>query len=125
MISLVEANANHSFTLVSKEKQLIKFLLDRYAEFGRIGRPVINTSEIITVNFGLSLIQILRVDEKNQVLETNVWETFVRSRIILVFFFIIVYLKIQRLTQNCSQYENCKIVWFSLMWFNNFQTLNF
>lgn len=66
----------HDFPFVSKEKQLIKFLLDRYAQYGRIGRPVINTSEIITVKFGLSLIQILKVDEKNQVLETNVWETF-------------------------------------------------
>lgn len=73
----------HDFPFVSKEKQLIKFLLDRYAQFGRIGRPVINTSEIITVKFGLSLIQILKVDEKNQVLETNVWETFVRYDILL------------------------------------------
>lgn len=69
----------HALPFVSKEKQLIKFLLDRYAEYGRIGRPVINTSEVITVNFGLSLVQILKVDEKNQVLETNVWETFVRN----------------------------------------------
>jgi hypothetical protein len=83
----VEANANQSVTFVSKEKQLIKFLLDRYAEYGRIGRPVISTSEIITVNFGLSLIQILRVDEKNQVLETNVWETFVSTKSIPVLVF--------------------------------------
>ena len=44
---------------------------------GRIGRPVINTNDSINVKFGMSLIQILKVDEKNQVLETNVWETFV------------------------------------------------
>ena len=44
---------------------------------GRIGRPVINTNDSISVKFGMSLIQILKVDEKNQVLETNVWETFV------------------------------------------------
>nr|XP_022313438.1 neuronal acetylcholine receptor subunit alpha-10-like [Crassostrea virginica] len=74
--SQADSNNAHSFTIVSKEKQLIKFLLDRYAHYGRIGRPVINTSEIITVTFGMSLIQILKVDERNQVLETNVWETF-------------------------------------------------
>ena len=63
--------------LVSQEKLLITLLLDRYATHGRIGRPVVNTSDSINVKFGMSLIQILKVDEKNQVLETNVWETFV------------------------------------------------
>ncbi|KAK6169108.1 hypothetical protein SNE40_020223 [Patella caerulea] len=57
----------------SKEKQLIKKLLDRYELHGKEGRPVVNTSDSITVKFGLSLIQILDVDEKNQVLKTNVW----------------------------------------------------
>ncbi|XP_061175747.1 neuronal acetylcholine receptor subunit alpha-4-like [Saccostrea echinata] len=74
-VSTVPADGD-SYNIVSKEKQLIKFLLDRYATFGRYGRPVVNTSEIITIRFGLSLIQILKVDEKNQVFETNVWETF-------------------------------------------------
>ncbi|ESO84738.1 hypothetical protein LOTGIDRAFT_131629, partial [Lottia gigantea] len=57
----------------SKEKQLIKKLLDRYELHGKEGRPVVNTSDSISVRFGLSLIQILDVDEKNQVLKTNVW----------------------------------------------------
>ncbi|XP_041365006.1 neuronal acetylcholine receptor subunit alpha-7-like [Gigantopelta aegis] len=58
---------------ISSEKRLIKRLLDRYQTQGRIGRPVINTADNITVYFGLSLIQILDVDETNQVLKTNVW----------------------------------------------------
>ncbi|KAL3876916.1 hypothetical protein ACJMK2_034697 [Sinanodonta woodiana] len=61
---------------VSKEKILIRNLLDQYAKIGRIGRPVNNTADRITVEFGLSLIQIMDVDEKNQVLETNVWFTY-------------------------------------------------
>ncbi|KAL5018214.1 hypothetical protein ScPMuIL_003936 [Solemya velum] len=61
---------------LSKEKLLIKALLCRYKRYGRVGRPVSNTTERITVEFGLSLIQILNVDEKNQVLETNVWFTY-------------------------------------------------
>lgn len=64
---------NASDKFVSKEKQLIKFLLDRYDQYGRVGRPVTNTTDSINVEFGLSLIQILNVDERNQVLETNVW----------------------------------------------------
>ena len=62
---------------ISKEKILIKHLLDKYHFYGRVGRPVTNTSDRITVEFGLSLIQIMNVDEKNQVLETNVWYTYV------------------------------------------------
>ena len=62
---------------VSKEKALIKCLLERYKLYTTVGRPVTNTSDIISVDFGLSLIQIMNVDEKNQVLETNVWYTYV------------------------------------------------
>ncbi|KAH3862174.1 hypothetical protein DPMN_025140, partial [Dreissena polymorpha] len=61
---------------VSKEKALIKCLLQRYENYTIVGRPVTNTSDLISVEFGLSLIQIMNVDEKNQVLETNVWFTY-------------------------------------------------
>lgn len=66
-------------TFASVEKQLIKKLLDRYAYFGKIGRPVMKTDESIDVQFGMSLIQILDVDEKNQVLQTSVWLTYVSN----------------------------------------------
>ncbi|XP_012934802.2 neuronal acetylcholine receptor subunit alpha-7-like [Aplysia californica] len=38
-----------------------------------MGRPVVYSTDMLMVNFSLSLIQILDVDEKNQVLKTNVW----------------------------------------------------
>ncbi|ESO84739.1 hypothetical protein LOTGIDRAFT_80104, partial [Lottia gigantea] len=57
----------------SAEKLLIKKLLERYSKQGRFGRPVVNTSDSLTVYFGLSLIQILDVDETNQVLKSNIW----------------------------------------------------
>ena len=63
--------------MLSNEKQLIKDLLDNYAEIGIVGRPVKNTSATITVDFGLALIQILDLDEKNQILNTNVWSRYV------------------------------------------------
>ena len=62
---------------MSDEKRLIKYLLDNYETVGVIGRPVFNTSETIKVNYGLALIQILDLDEKNQVLTTNVWSRYV------------------------------------------------
>ncbi len=64
---------------MSDEKRLIKKLLDTYEKVGLMGRPVTNTSEAITVYYGLSLIQILDLDEKNQVLTTNMWTTYVST----------------------------------------------
>jgi len=58
---------------MSAEKMLIKTLLDHYAEVGVVGRPVYNTSETIYISYGIGLIQILDLDEKNQILTTNVW----------------------------------------------------
>ena len=63
---------------VSDEKRLIKYLLDSYREVGVIGRPVANISTTIKVNFGLALVQLLNLDEKNQVLTTNMWSRYVR-----------------------------------------------
>ena len=62
---------------MSDEKRLIKKLLDDYETVGVVGRPVYNTSQTISVSYGLSLIQILDLDEKNQVLTTNVWSKYV------------------------------------------------
>jgi len=58
---------------MSAEKILIKYLLDNYEHVGVVGRPVYNTYERINVSYGIGLIQILDLDEKNQILTTNVW----------------------------------------------------
>ncbi|BFZ18006.1 hypothetical protein BsWGS_21044 [Bradybaena similaris] len=72
-----EKQANKDFdnelNITSKEKVLIKKLIERYQRQGKEGRPVINTTDSVRVEFGLSLIQILDVDVKNQILKTNVW----------------------------------------------------
>jgi len=64
-------------TVLSNEKKLIKKLLENYAAVGIVGRPVSHTSETVIVEFGLALIQILDLDEKNQILNTNVWSRYV------------------------------------------------
>jgi len=53
---------------MSAEKYLIKYLLDNYEHVGVVGRPVFNTSETINVSYGIGLIQVLNLDEKNQIL---------------------------------------------------------
>ncbi|KAG7278195.1 hypothetical protein CRUP_002157 [Coryphaenoides rupestris] len=52
------------------QRHLLKNLLKDY---NRMERPVGNDSHSLTVIFSLSLIQIMDVDEKNQVMTTNIW----------------------------------------------------
>lgn len=52
------------------EKQLLHQLLDSY---NTLERPVANESDPLQLSFGLTLMQIIDVDEKNQLLVTNIW----------------------------------------------------
>ncbi|XP_033831157.1 cholinergic receptor, nicotinic, alpha 11 [Periophthalmus magnuspinnatus] len=52
------------------QRSLLKNLLKDY---NRMERPVGNDSHPLTVVFTLSLVQIMDVDEKNQVLTSNMW----------------------------------------------------
>ncbi|KAG9355334.1 hypothetical protein JZ751_000172 [Albula glossodonta] len=52
------------------QRTLLKELLKDY---NRMERPVANDSLPLTVNLSMILVQIMDVDEKNQVLTTNIW----------------------------------------------------
>ncbi|XP_058129060.1 neuronal acetylcholine receptor subunit alpha-7-like isoform X4 [Anopheles coustani] len=52
------------------EKRLLNNLLQTY---NTLERPVANESDPLEVKFGLTLQQIIDVDEKNQILTTNAW----------------------------------------------------
>ncbi|XP_056419744.1 neuronal acetylcholine receptor subunit alpha-2 isoform X3 [Hyla sarda] len=52
------------------EERLFKNLFSGY---NRWSRPVPNTSDVVIVKFGLSIAQLIDVDEKNQMMTTNVW----------------------------------------------------
>uniref|UniRef100_A0A672UFU5 Cholinergic receptor nicotinic alpha 2 subunit n=1 Tax=Strigops habroptila TaxID=2489341 RepID=A0A672UFU5_STRHB len=52
------------------EDRLFKHLFTGY---NRWSRPVPNTSDVVIVKFGLSIAQLIDVDEKNQMMTTNVW----------------------------------------------------
>ncbi|KAM3825243.1 neuronal acetylcholine receptor subunit alpha-7-like [Vipera latastei] len=52
------------------QRQLLKDLMEDYIP---LERPVGDDTQAITVHFTLSLMQIMDLDEKNQVLITNVW----------------------------------------------------
>ncbi|XP_056620264.1 neuronal acetylcholine receptor subunit alpha-2 [Triplophysa dalaica] len=52
------------------EDVLFKKLFESYNKWSR---PVPNTSDVVIVKFGLSIAQLIDVDEKNQMMTTNVW----------------------------------------------------
>uniref|UniRef100_A0A8K9XLV0 Neuronal acetylcholine receptor subunit alpha-7-like n=1 Tax=Oncorhynchus mykiss TaxID=8022 RepID=A0A8K9XLV0_ONCMY len=52
------------------QRRLYKELM---ANYNRLERPVINDSSPLLVELGMTLLQIIDVDEKNQVLMTNAW----------------------------------------------------
>ncbi|KFP30684.1 Neuronal acetylcholine receptor subunit alpha-2, partial [Colius striatus] len=52
------------------EQRLFKHLFTGY---NRWSRPVPNTTDVVIVKFGLSIAQLIDVDEKNQMMTTNVW----------------------------------------------------
>ncbi|UJR26100.1 hypothetical protein I4U23_007446 [Adineta vaga] len=61
-------------TAWNAEQRLICDLLDNYQV--KWGRPVKNMTEDVEVQFGLQLIHISDLDEKNQVLITNQWQIY-------------------------------------------------
>ncbi|KAM4610652.1 LOW QUALITY PROTEIN: neuronal acetylcholine receptor subunit alpha-4-like [Polymixia lowei] len=50
-----------------------KLLQDLFANYNKLSRPVANISDVVLVHFGLSIAQLIDVDEKNQMMTTNVW----------------------------------------------------
>jgi len=65
--------------MMSDEKRLIRRLLRNYEHVGVVGRPVHHQSQTVFVKYGMALVQIIGLDEKNQILTTNVWSRYVRN----------------------------------------------
>ncbi|XP_061125560.1 neuronal acetylcholine receptor subunit alpha-2 isoform X1 [Syngnathus typhle] len=65
-----QAVACHAKTHSHAEDELFKRL---FAGYNKWSRPVPNISDVVIVKFGLSIAQLIDVDEKNQMMTTNVW----------------------------------------------------
>ncbi|XP_033009618.1 neuronal acetylcholine receptor subunit alpha-4 isoform X2 [Lacerta agilis] len=61
---------SHVETRAHAEERLLKKLFSGYNKWSR---PVANISDVVIVRFGLSIAQLIDVDEKNQMMTTNVW----------------------------------------------------
>ncbi|XP_030697459.2 LOW QUALITY PROTEIN: neuronal acetylcholine receptor subunit alpha-4 [Globicephala melas] len=62
--------SSHVETRAHAEERLLKKLFSGYNKWSR---PVANISDVVLVHFGLSIAQLIDVDEKNQMMTTNVW----------------------------------------------------
>lgn len=60
----------HIETRAHAEERLLKKL---FLGYNKWSRPVANISDAVLVRFGLSIAQLIDVDEKNQMMTTNVW----------------------------------------------------
>ncbi len=67
---------------MSEEKKLIKHLLDNYEAVGNGGRPVLNITSVMSVEFGLGLIQ-MDLDERYKVLKMSMWSRYVSTSVFL------------------------------------------
>ncbi|KAK2917416.1 hypothetical protein Q8A73_004162 [Channa argus] len=58
------------WTRVHTEDELFRSLFGRYSKWTR---PARNVTDMVIVKFGLAIAQLIDVDEKNQMMTTNVW----------------------------------------------------
>uniref|UniRef100_UPI003AAE94AB neuronal acetylcholine receptor subunit alpha-2-like n=1 Tax=Centroberyx gerrardi TaxID=166262 RepID=UPI003AAE94AB len=61
---------SEDWTHVHSEDELFKSLFGGYNKWSR---PARNITDVVIVRFGLSIAQLIDVDEKNQMMTTNVW----------------------------------------------------
>ncbi|CDQ72436.1 unnamed protein product [Oncorhynchus mykiss] len=61
---------SHPRVRAQAEDRLLRTLFSHY---NKLARPVANVSDVVHVHFGLSIAQLIDVDEKNQMMITNVW----------------------------------------------------
>ena len=62
---------------ISAESRLINHLLGKYSVVGTLARPVKDSKKSVTVDFMMTLVQILDFDETKQLIILNVWKSYV------------------------------------------------
>ncbi|XP_040888392.1 neuronal acetylcholine receptor subunit alpha-2-like [Toxotes jaculatrix] len=67
---LVSCVLAEDWTRVHTEDELFRSLFGGYSKWTR---PARNVTDVVIVKFGLSIAQLIDVDEKNQMMTTNVW----------------------------------------------------
>uniref|UniRef100_UPI0037E93830 neuronal acetylcholine receptor subunit alpha-2-like n=1 Tax=Semicossyphus pulcher TaxID=241346 RepID=UPI0037E93830 len=67
---LINSAVSEDWTRLHTEDDLFRSLFGGYSKWTR---PARNVTDVVIVKFGLSIAQLIDVDEKNQMMTTNVW----------------------------------------------------
>ncbi|KAM6149524.1 neuronal acetylcholine receptor subunit beta-3 [Erethizon dorsatum] len=70
LLSIIPSAAARFSSIAENEDALLRHLFHGYQKWVR---PVLNSNDTIKVYFGLKISQLVDVDEKNQLMTTNVW----------------------------------------------------
>ncbi|XP_045142749.1 neuronal acetylcholine receptor subunit beta-3 [Echinops telfairi] len=70
LVVLGASEASELSSIAEREDALLRHLFQDYQKWAR---PVLNSNDTIQVHFGLKISQLVDVDEKNQLMTTNVW----------------------------------------------------
>uniref|UniRef100_A0A915IX10 Neurotransmitter-gated ion-channel ligand-binding domain-containing protein n=1 Tax=Romanomermis culicivorax TaxID=13658 RepID=A0A915IX10_ROMCU len=70
-----ETGRNKKTTLPLCSEDEDRLLVDLFKGYNNLIQPVHGANQTMTVTFGLQLVLLINVDEKNQIVHTNVWIT--------------------------------------------------
>ncbi|EDW93415.1 acetylcholine receptor subunit beta-like 1 isoform X2 [Drosophila yakuba] len=62
-----------AFSLVSASEDEERLVRDLFRGYNKLIRPVQNMTQKVGVRFGLAFVQLINVNEKNQIMKSNVW----------------------------------------------------
>lgn len=65
-----------SSILVEASEDEERLVRDLFRDYNKLIRPVEHSNQTVEVQVGLSFVQLINVNEKNQVMTTNVWQQF-------------------------------------------------
>ncbi|KNC27591.1 Acetylcholine receptor subunit beta-like 1 [Lucilia cuprina] len=62
-----------SLTSVNASEDEERLVRDLFRGYNKLIRPVQNMTQKVGVRFGLAFVQLINVNEKNQIMKSNVW----------------------------------------------------
>lgn len=65
-----------TFLFASASEDEERLVRDLFRDYNKLIRPVANSNETVEVEMGLSFVQLININEKNQVMTSNVWQQF-------------------------------------------------
>jgi len=72
--SFLPRRTNSMFAYASDDEE--RLVRDLFRDYNKLIRPVEHPNETVEVEMGLSFVQLINVNEKNQVMTSNVWQQF-------------------------------------------------